>query len=51
MKHYNVKEYYGDRPCIDPVSMQELQIRCRSEKPAKKTKLATLLNTIRNIIK
>jgi len=51
MKHYNVKEYYGDRPCIDPLAMQHLQIRCRSVRPAKPNKLATLVTKLKNLLK
>ena len=50
MKQYNIKEYHGDRPCIDPLTMQWLQIRCRSGVVAKPSKLAALINTIRNLI-
>ena len=51
MKHYNVKEYHGDRPCIDPLAMVHFQIRCRSGVTAKPNKLATLVTKIKNLIK
>jgi hypothetical protein len=28
----STKEYYGDRPCIDPLTMAELRIRCARNK-------------------
>jgi hypothetical protein len=49
MKHYNVKEYYGERPCIEPQYMQQLQIRCRTKQPAT-SKLATMIDKIKNLV-
>jgi hypothetical protein len=28
----STKEYYGDRPCIDPLAMAELRLRCAKNK-------------------
>jgi hypothetical protein len=28
-QHYGAKEYFGDRPCVDPVVMQYLQLKLR----------------------
>ena len=46
--HYGAKEYFGDRPCIDPVVMQYLQVKLRSVQanPAK----TTIAAKIREII-
>jgi hypothetical protein len=47
--HYGAKEYFGDRPCIDPVVMQYLQLKLRSVQsgPARNE---TLIEKIKNII-
>ena len=29
---YTAKEYNGDRPCIDPLTMAELRLRCAKNK-------------------
>jgi hypothetical protein len=29
---YTAKEYRGDRPCIDPLTMAELRLRCAQNK-------------------
>jgi hypothetical protein len=42
---YCAKEYHGDRPCIDPLTMAELRLRCASGSPPKRdvfTRLRTL---------
>jgi len=47
--HYGAREYFGDRPCIDPLAMQYLQTKLRSVQanPAKQT----VAEKIRSIIK
>jgi CMP-2-keto-3-deoxyoctulosonic acid synthetase len=45
------KEYFGDRPCIDPAVMQYLQIKLRSaeKKIATHEKIIQNLKSILNI--
>ena len=45
------KEYFGDRPCIDPLVMQYLQIKLRSaeKKIATHEKIIQNLKSILNI--
>ena len=47
--HYGAKEYFGDRPCVDPVVMQYLQLKLRAAQqcPARNE---TLIGKIKNII-
>jgi hypothetical protein len=48
-QHYGAKEYFGDRPCIDPVVMQYLQVKLRSVQ-ANPARNETLIGKIKNII-
>jgi hypothetical protein len=48
-QHYGAKEYFGDRPCIDPVVMQYLQTKLRSVQ-ANPARNETLIGKIKNII-
>ena len=48
-QHYGAKEYFGDRPCIDPWAMQYLQTKLRSVQ-ANPARNETLINKIKTII-
>jgi hypothetical protein len=47
---YCVKEYMGDRPCIEPATMAFLRLRCHynQTKPRKKTWLEKLIQIFNN---
>jgi hypothetical protein len=48
-QHYGAKEYFGDRPCVDPVVMQYLQLKLRSVQ-SNSARNQTLIEKIKNII-
>ena len=45
---YGAKEYYGERPCIDPLTMAELRLRisAQSNKQTCPARVLTILSRI-----
>jgi hypothetical protein len=52
---YCAKEYHGERPCIDPLTMAELRLRCASSKTRLDTpdlfqKIRELLHLLKTLV-